>query len=391
VVTQSSETVVIIGGAIVGSSIAYFLSELGFGGRVVVIERDPSYARSSTALSAASIRTQFGCSINIHMSVFGAHFLRGIKDRFGADADVGFTERGYLILGSTKVTQSRQAGVDMQRAEGADVIALAPLDAKGRFPWLHVDDLGVATFGESNEGWFDAWSLLHLMRRTARERGVTYVEGHAQGIDIRNGRVTGVRLSGDETIAADWCVNAAGAASAALVRDLGLILPVEPRKRTVFCFKAPLDRRNFPMLFDITGAWIRPEGEGFIGGIAPAADNDPDASGDFEPHYDLLEDPLWPALAHRVPALQQLRRERAWAGHYEVNTLDHNGIIGPHDEITNLLFATGFSGHGVMHAPATGRGVAEWILHGSYQTLDLSQLGYGRIRTSTPLHETIVY
>ncbi len=343
-VTQSSETVVIIGGAIVGSSIAYFLSELGFGGRVVVIERDPSYARSSTALSAASIRTLFGCSTNIHMSVFGAHFLRGIKDRFGADADVGFTERGYLILGSTKVTQSRQAGVDMQRAEGADVIALAPLDAKGRF-----------------------------------------------GIDIRNGRVTGVRLSGDETIAADWCVNAAGAASAALVRDLGLILPVEPRKRTVFCFKAPLDRRNFPMLFDITGAWIRPEGEGFIGGIAPAADNDPDASGDFEPHYDLLEDPLWPALAHRVPALQQLRRERAWAGHYEVNTLDHNGIIGPHDEITNLLFATGFSGHGVMHAPATGRGVAEWILHGSYQTLDLSQLGYGRIRTSTPLHETIVY
>lgn len=389
--SSSSETVAIVGGAIVGSSIAYFLRDLGFTGRVVVVERDSSYARSSTALSAASIRTQFGCAINIHMSLCGVAFFRTIKDRFGPDADIGFTERGYLIVGSPEVAQSRKAGVAMQVAEGADVVAFAPQDAKRRFPWLNVDDLGIATFGESNEGWFDAWSLLHLVRRAARERGVTYIDGHAQGIDVRNGRVTGVRLAGGDTVAADWCVNAAGAASAALVRDLGFILPVGPRKRTVFCFKAPLDGRNFPMLFDTTGAWMRPEGDNFIGGIAPVCDNDPDATGDFEPQYDLLEDVLWPALAHRVPALEQLRLDRAWAGHYEVNTLDHNGIIGPHDEIPNLIFATGFSGHGLQHAPATGRGVAEWILHGCYQTIDLSPLGYERIRANAPVHETVVY
>lgn len=388
---QPSQTVVIVGGAIVGTSIAYFLRELGFEGEILVVERDPTYARSSTALSAASIRTQFGCAINVRMSLFGAEFLRSIKDRFGKHADVGFTERGYLILGSPGSTSSRRAAAALQRTEGAVVSIFTPVEAQDHFPWLNVDDLGIATFGERHEGWFDAWSFLQLMRRAARERDVTYIVGEAQGVDIRAGRVTGVRLAGGETIAADWCINAAGAASASLVRDAGLSLPVEARKRTAFAFKAPLHVPDFPMLFDTSGAWIRPEGDGFIGGIAPKAEDDHDAFGDFEPHYDFLETILWPALAHRVPALEQLRVERSWAGHYEVNTLDHNGIIGEHDEVPNLIFATGFSGHGLMHAPATGRGVAELIVHGSYQTLDLSPLGYGRIRAHTPLRESVVY
>ena len=186
-------------------------------------------------------------------------------------------------------------------------------------------------------------------------------------------------------------MNAAGANSAALVADLGIPLPVSPRKRTVFSLKASLPTSGFPMLFDVSGAWIRPEGEGFIGGIAPPAERDPEAFGDFEPDHDLFEETVWPTLAHRIPALQQLRVERAWAGHYEMNALDHNGVVGPHDEISNLVFATGFSGHGVMHAPATGRGVAEQILTGGYETIDLTELGYPRIRSGKPLHETIVY
>lgn len=168
-------------------------------------------------------------------------------------------------------------------------------------------------------------------------------------------------------------------------------LPVTPRKRTVFSFRAPLKAPNFPMLFDSTGVWIRPEGEGFIGGIQPPEGSDPDATGDFEPHHELMEEVVWPALAARIPALEQLRLERAWAGHYEVNALDHNGIVGPHDEIANLVFATGFSGHGVMHAPAAGRAVAEVIVHGEHTSLDLSPLGYHRIRAGQPMRESIVY
>lgn len=388
---KTSETVVIVGGAIVGSSIAYFLRELGFSGRITVIERDPTYQYSSTALSAASIRTQFGTPVNIQMSLFGAEFFRTIKERFGPDADIGFIERGYLILGGPETVEARRAGVEMQRREGADTVVLSPDEAKTRFPWLHVEDLGIATTAWRNEGWFDAWSLLSLVRRAARDRGVTYLEGHAERIEMNGGRVAGVWLGDGSYLKADWCINAAGAASAVLGRGIGIDLPVSARKRTVFSIKAPLAPSGVPMLFDTTGAWIRPEGDGFICGIAPARDNDPDATGDYEPAFDLLEETVWPALAHRIPALEQLRAERCWAGHYEVNTLDHNGIIGPHDEIDNLIFATGFSGHGVMHAPATGRGVAELVTHGGFRAIDMSPLGFERIRTNTPLQETVVY
>jgi FAD-dependent oxidoreductase domain-containing protein 1 len=385
------ETIVIVGGAIVGSFVAYFLQEKGFAGKIRVVERDPSYRQSSTALSAASIRTQFGCAVNIRMSLFGADFFRNIKSRLGPEADIGFVESGYLILGSPETSAARLAGLEMQRREGAEVERFDPSELLARFPWLNVEDLGLSTFGTRNEGWFDAWSLLSLVRRKARDRGAEYIEAEAQSLAIRNGRVAGVKLASGETLDADWCVNAAGANAASLVADLGIPLPISPRKRTVFSLKAPLAGAGFPMLFDVSGAWIRPEGEGFIGGIAPPEDNDPEAFGDFEPAYDLFEETVWPTLAHRIPALQQLRVERAWAGHYEVNSLDHNGVVGPHDEISNLVFATGFSGHGVMHAPAAGRGVAEQILSGAYETIDLAELGYRRIRAGEPLRETIVY
>jgi glycine/D-amino acid oxidase-like deaminating enzyme len=386
-----SETIVIVGGAIVGSFVAYFLQEKGFTGKIRVLERDPSYRRSSTALSAASIRTQFGCAVNIRMSLFGAEFFRNITSHLGPEADIGFVENGYLILGSPETSAARLAGLEMQRGEGAEIEGYDPAQLSARFPCLNVEDLGLSTFGTRNEGWFDAWSLLSLVRRRARDRGAEYIEAEAQSLAVRNDRVAGVKLSSGETLEADWCVNAAGANSAALVAGLGIPLPISPRKRTVFSLKAPLSRLGFPMLFDVSGAWIRPEGEGFIGGIAPPADSDPEAFGDFEPAHDLFEETVWPALAHRIPALQQLRVERAWAGHYEMNALDHNGVVGPHDEISNLVFATGFSGHGVMHSPATGRGVAEHILSGGYETIDLTELGYHRIRAGEPLHETIVY
>jgi FAD-dependent oxidoreductase domain-containing protein 1 len=386
-----SESVVIVGGAIVGSFIGYFLQEKGFKGKVTIVERDPTYRFCSTALSAASIRTQFGCAVNIRMSLFGAEFFRTIKNRFGPEADIGFRENGYLILGCPDTTGARKAGLEMQRAEGAEVEGYEGGALRTRFPWLNVDGLGFSTFGTRNEGWFDAWSLLSLVRGRVRQRGGVYVAAEAQSLVERDGRIAAVKLSTGESLQGDWFVNAAGALSARLVAELGIALPVSPRKRTVFALKAPLSGIGFPMLFDTTGAWVRPEGEGFIGGIAPPPDQDPEAFDDFEPHHDLFEETVWPALAHRIPALEQLRVERAWAGHYEVNALDHNGVIGPHDEISNLLFATGFSGHGVMHAPATGRGVAELIVDGGYQSLDLSQLGYDRIRDGRPLAETVVY
>lgn len=388
---QSSETVVVVGGAIIGSFVAFFLRKQGFTGLIKVVERDSTYQHSSTALSAASIRTQFGCPFNIGMSLFSAELFRNIKTWFGDDADIGFEERGYLMLGSPEHAATQRDNALMQIEHGARVDLLTPEQAQQRFPWLNVEDIGIATYGAANEGWFDAWALLQLVRREARRLSVEYVDAEVSGLDQVGSRVTGVRLKGGTTLACDWCVNAAGPSGGQVAAMAGIELPVEPRKRTVFHIKAPLSGSGFPMLFDNSGAWIRPEGDGFIAGIAPEQARDPHAQGDFEPDHYLLEETLWPLLAHRVPALEQLRVQRAWAGHYEMNLLDHNGVVGPHPELSNFLFATGFSGHGVMHSPATGRGVAELIIHGGYRSLDLTPLGYARIAAQQPIVEAVVY
>ena len=266
--TQRLETVVIIGGAIMGSFTAFFLRQCGFKGRISVLEKDPTYQFSSTALSAASIRTQFGCPINVRMSLFGADFFKSIKTWFGDDADIGFIERGYLIIG-TDGMEARWVGADMQRAEGAEVESLSPSEAKRLFPWLNVDDIAGATYGAANEGWFDAWALLQLVRREAKKRDVDFIASEVMGVDVRAGSVVAVKTADGGTIAADWCINAAGPASGKISAWLGIDIPVEPRKRTVFHLKAPLDGDRVPMLFDASGAWMRPEGDGFIAGIAP--------------------------------------------------------------------------------------------------------------------------
>jgi glycine/D-amino acid oxidase-like deaminating enzyme len=383
--------VVIVGGGIMGSFAGWSLRQEGFAGQITVVERDPSYRFSSTALSAAAIRTQFGTPVNIGMSLHAARLFRQISDHFGPDADIGYREKGYLILAPPEAAAAREAAVAMQLAEGADIEALTPADLAARFPWLDLTGIGIGTFGRSGEGWFDAWSLLTLVQRAAKGQGARYVTGDVSAFELRAGRIAALRLADGTSIPCDWCVLAAGAASGRLMATLGEPLPVSPRKRTVFSFRAPLHAPDFPMLFDTSGVWVRPEGEGFIGGIQPPPDRDPDATGDFEPDHALLEDLFWPALASRITAMERLRLDRAWAGHYEVNALDHNGVVGPHDAIPNLVLCTGFSGHGVMHAPAAGRGVAEHIVHGRYTSLDLSPLGYARIRAGRALAESIVY
>ncbi|MNO56889.1 4-methylaminobutanoate oxidase (formaldehyde-forming) [compost metagenome] len=388
---SKSGSVVIIGGAIIGSFVAYFLRKEGFEGKIQVIERDSSYQFSSTALSAASIRTQFGCHFNISMSLFGADMFRNIKEWFGPDADIGFEERGYLMIGSAEHAPVQRENALIQREYGANIDILTPAQAKERYDWLNVEDVGIATYGVKNEGWFDAWALMQLVRKEAKNLGVEYINGDVVKLRQEAGRISAVELKDGTVLPCDWCVNSAGAAGGKVAALAGIDLPVEPRKRTIFHIKAPVPSENFPMLFDNSGAWIRPEGDGFICGIAPEMARDPHAEGDYEPDHYLFEEFIWPLLAHRVPLLEQVRIQRAWAGHYEMNLLDHNGVVGPHPEITNFLFATGFSGHGVMHSPATGRGIAECIVHGKYKSIDLSELGYSRIVKNTPIVEALVY
>ncbi len=172
---MSSYDVVIVGGAAVGSSVAYFLThDLGFTGSIAVVERDPTYARAATTLSAASIRQQFSTPENIRMSAFGVAFFRELRQRFGADADIAFRERGYLLLASEAGAETLAANHVVQRAEGADIALMDPATLAGHFPWLNAADLTLGAFGRSGEGWFDAHSLLTLaaQRGTAERRAL---------------------------------------------------------------------------------------------------------------------------------------------------------------------------------------------------------------------------
>lgn len=378
--------VVIVGGAAIGSATAYFLThDLGFDGSIAVVERDPTYAHAATTLSAASIRQQFSTPENIRMSAFGVAFFRDLKARFGPDADIGFRERGYLLLASETGEETLLANHEVQKAEGADIVLMDKEALADNFRWLKTSDLRLGAFGRSGEGWFDAHSLLTLLRGAAR-KSATYIHGDVTGIMRDGARISGVTLADGREIGCGTLVNAAGPQAGDVAALAGVKLPVEPRKRCVFVVACRAALPGMPLMVDPTGVWIRPEGEVYICGVSPPEDADTRAT-DFDVDYSLFEEVVWPMLAHRVPAMEELKLQRAWAGHYDYNTLDQNAVIGPHPEIANLIFANGFSGHGLQQSPAAGRAVAELIVHGKFVSLDLALFGYSRVAAARAVKE----
>ncbi|MDF2620052.1 MAG: dependent oxidoreductase [Xanthobacteraceae bacterium] len=376
--------VLIVGGAIMGATAAYFLTlDPAFGGRVAVVERDPTFAYSSTTLSAASLRQQFSIPENIRMSLFGLEFLRSARERFG-DVDLAWHEGGYLILASQAGLPILAANHRVQQAEGADIALLDPAAMKLEFPWLNVEDLAAGAYGRSGEGWFDAHALLQAVRAAAKAQGAHFITGEVVGLTREGDRVTGATLADGRRIGCSALVNAAGPRGGRLAAMAGIELPVEGRKRCVFVVHCRTEIAKLPLLVDPTGFYIRPEGAYQICGAPPAEDNDPDADGDFEVDWSIFEEGIWPALAHRIPAMEELKVIRAWAGHYEMNLLDHNAVIGPHPEVANFYFMNGFSGHGLQQAPAAGRAIAEWIVHGRSVSLDLGVFSYERIAAGRP-------
>lgn len=377
--SDSSRVVVIGGGAVGGAVAAAVLDDPAFAGRLTLVERDPSFRRASSALSAASIRQQFSTPENIRLSRYSFGWLR--------EADVGLYESGYLYLATEAGASALEANVAVQLAEGADVEFLTPGELGGRFPWLSLDGIALASLGRSGEGWFDGYALVQVLRGRARELGADLVTGEVVGLELVADRVTAVVLDDGRRIAADVVVDAAGPWAREIAAMAGIDLPVEARRRSVFVFDLQSDRpADCPLVIDTSGAWFRPEGGSFIAGIAPPQAEDI-ADLPLEVDHDQFERQLWPALAGRVPAFDAIRVTNAWAGYYEVNTFDHNAIIGPHPVITNLLFANGFSGHGIQQAPAVGRAIAELIVHGRYVTLDLSIFAFDRIAADRPVIE----
>ena len=391
--------VVIIGGGAIGSAVARYLTrpemQAAHPCRVTVLERDPSYARASSALSASSIRQQFSTAINLAISQYGITVLRDAARELAVPGepppDLGLHEGGYLYLATPAGEGVLRDNHARQRASGADVALLSPAELQARFPWLATEGIALGSLGLSGEGWFDGYSLLQAFRAQARAQGARYVVAEAVGFDIEKGHqrtsIQRIQLSSGEQIEADVVVNAAGPWARHVAAWAGIELPVVAKRRTVFHVSCPQPLPTCPLLIDPSGIWLRPEGSGFLVGFAPPEGEDADDLPLDQPDLAAFEAIVWPTLAARIPAFEALRLQRAWAGYYEMNTFDHNAIVGLHPACANLVFANGFSGHGLQQAPAVGRGVAELIATGGYQTLDLSPLGWARVLHGQPLLE----
>jgi FAD-dependent oxidoreductase domain-containing protein 1 len=379
--------IAVIGGGIMGSALAYWLTRLDPAVAVTVIERDPAYTTASSALSAASIRQQFTTAVNIRISQQSIEFLRRAGELLavdGARPEIGLTERGYLYLAGAEGVAALRAAHALQQAHGADVVLLDPAALAARFPWLELGGIAAASLGLRGEGWFDGYALLTAFARKARSQGARFLRGEVQGVSLSGRRVTALELADGTRIGCGWAVNAAGPWARAVAQLAGIALPVYARRRTVYVIGCRARLEGFPLIIDRSGFWIRPEGAGFIG--APPPREDPDDP-PLEPELGPFESELWPALAARIPAFEAAKLERAWAGYYEFNTFDQNGLLGLHPSLDNLAFMNGFSGHGIQQAPVVGRGIAELILTGRYATLDLTDLGIGRLLANRPLSE----
>ena len=391
---ENSYDVVIVGGAVMGSSVAFWLSSMAPDLRVLVAEQDPGYSKSSTAFSVASIRQQFTTEVNVRISRFGIKFIRNISEYLGQGAGIdslGFKENGYLFLSGndTSATEMRKACA-MQNSLGAKTRLLNAKELNARFGWLNVDDIHLASLGMADEGWFDNMGLLNGLKNAARLRGVEYVSEKVVGLHTDKDFLTEVIFSSGHRVSCGAVVNAAGTSASKIMQLLGEDYPVEPRKRTVFLLDAPnAVHPDAPLMVCHSGFYLRPENKHWISAIVPEDDKKADQD-DFSPDLNIFEDILWPKLYARIPGFDAVKVISAWAGHYAFNTFDQNAILGAHPNWQNLYLINGFSGHGLQQAPAVGRGIAELIVTGAYQTLDLSDLSFDRVLENTPFSELAI-
>ena len=387
---EGSYDVVIVGGAVMGSAIAYFLlANPAFGGRVLVVERDPSYAACATTRSWGGVRQQFSLPENIKMSIFGIDFVKAAPETLAVEGlapDLAFRNNGYLFLAGPKGLPTLAANIELQQSLGASVDLLTTAEVMQAFPWLQTEGVAGAGFGGDREGWIDPYALLQAFKAKARSLGAQYLEDEAVAIIQRGPAVSAVVLRGHGEVACGSLVNAAGPQAGAFAALAGIELPVQPRKRMSYVFDCRDSLPAMPLTVDVSGLAFRPEGQHYIAIKSPADDNDPDCP-DLEEDYAPFEEVIWPLLAARVPAFEAIKLQRAWAGHYDYNSFDQNAVIGTHPELKGFFFCNGFSGHGLQQSPAAGRGLAELIIHGAYRSLDLSRFGYERLAEGRPLKE----
>jgi glycine/D-amino acid oxidase-like deaminating enzyme len=389
--------VVIVGGAILGSSTAWYLmNNPDFQGRVLVVECDPSYEMCSTAHTNSCIRQQFSNEINIKCSQYAAEFIKNIREVMGDDRvpELSIQSYGYLYLANTEAfADVLRANQKTQRLAGAGTQLFSPAQIAQDYPFYNLDDIVLGSHNQIDEGYWDGGTVFDWFRRLARERGAEYVANEVVAMTRNAGgtRIDSVTLKSGEVVSCGHVVNASGPRARRTAQMAGLDIPVEPRKRYSFIFSAetPLDQ-VLPLTIDPIGVHMRQDGpKTYLAGCTPDSDPAVDYD-DFTMDHAIWEDKVWPTLANRIAQFEAIRQVTSWVGHYAYNTLDQNAIVGPHDEVENFMFLNGFSGHGLQQSPAMGRGMSELLTYGTYRTLDMGAFNYGRIVRNEPFLERAV-
>lgn len=393
----SSYDVVIVGGAMYGSSVAWFLANNpDFDGFILVVERDPTYEFTSTAHTNSCMRQQFSREINVRVSQFAAEFVKNFREFMGNDPRVPkliLQSYGYMYLANNEAFANvLRESQKTQQACGAGTKFMTPEEIARDYPFYNLDDIVGANHNLIDEGYFDGNTLFDWWRRSAREKGVEYLTNEVVAMTRNsNGtRIESVSLKSGDVVSCGTVVNASGPRAVLTSRMAGIEIPVEPRKRYTYIFNAakPLDR-DLPLTIDPVGVHMRTDGIYYLAGGPP--DDDPAVDyNDFEQDHSLWEEKFWPVIANRIPQFESIKLINSWAGHYAFNTFDQNAILGPHTQVENFIFVNGFSGHGFQQSPAMGRGTSELIAYGEYRTLDLSPFNYERIEKNQPFVEKAV-
>ena len=374
-----------------GSSIAYHLGLAGAADRVRVVEPDPTYEWAAAPRAAGGVRLMHGLPENIEMSRYGREVYRNFAALMDVDGEPGtfpFLEYGYLylVVGHEAVAEA-QASLKVQREAGVPNELLDRDELERRFDGVRFDDVDAGLFGPQ-DGFIDPYAAVQGFRRKAQSFGVEYLTDRVVDLETVDDRVNRVVTEAHGAIEADVVVNVAGAWAPAICAMVGMSIPVEPLSRPTFYFELREPIAPLPLTKDPSGVAFRTEGAGFAAGLTR-----PGAARGFqwdvgEAEHALFDSELWPVLAHRVPAFEALKVQRSWAGHYAYNRLDGNTIIGPWvGGLSNFYIATGFSGAGLQKGPAIGRAMAELLLEGGYQTIDLTRLSYQRVIDNAPLVE----
>lgn len=386
-------TIVIVGGGVVGSSIAYHLRVDGYTGRVVVVERDPTYARASSFLAMGGIRQQFSSAVNIQLAQYGARFYADFDRALsvpGHQPRANFRRRGYLFLVDEAASDRFEARVERQRSLGARVERVTLDQLRTRFPGVRLDDIVFGVFGP-DDGYGEPRGVLAGFRAAAVAAGAEYVTADVVDLTRRAGRIAGVVLGDGETLSGEAVVNAAGPFAARLGAMAGLDLPVQPVRQQLF--RCALPSRwpyRFPVLVDPTGVHWRHDD--------PVDARDPDRlivartrldeppGENFVCDLSRWESEFRPAVEARVPGVTPLELVEGWAGLYAM-TPDHNPVLGEHPAAPGFFLANGFSGHGLMIAPAVGKVLSELIRTGEARTVDVRCFDAGRFDRGELVHD----